>query len=58
VAALSAVACFADMPTPRLLISAPTPVTVTGWVILGAGVLAYLITRRPWERRPEAATER
>jgi hypothetical protein len=60
VAALSAAACFADMPSPRLLISAPAAVVVTGWVILGAGVLAYLASRRPWSRRPgtEGATDR
>jgi len=58
VAGLSAVACFADMPSPRLLISAPAADVVTGWAILGAGVLAYLASRRPWSRQPhpEGAT--
>jgi hypothetical protein len=41
-AALSAIACFATMPTPRLLIEAPTPDLVIGWLTLGALVLAYL----------------
>ena len=39
VAALSAVACFATVPTPRLLISAPAPDLVVGWLLLGALVL-------------------
>jgi hypothetical protein len=48
VAALSAVACYADMPSPRLLISASTPDVVIGWLVLGALVLAYAaITRAP-----------
>jgi alpha-1,6-mannosyltransferase len=51
VAALSAVACFADMPSPRLLISAPTSDVVISWVVLGAMVLAYVASRRPWSRR-------
>ena len=41
VAALSAIACFADMPTPRLLVEAPVPDLVIGWLGLGAPVLAY-----------------
>ncbi|MGH3418354.1 MAG: polyprenol phosphomannose-dependent alpha 1,6 mannosyltransferase MptB [Streptosporangiaceae bacterium] len=45
VAALSAVACFADMPSPRLLISAPTSDVVIGWLVLGALVLAYVAIR-------------
>ncbi len=45
VAALSAVACFADMPSPRLLISAPTSDVVVGWLVLGALVLAYVAIR-------------
>src|ERR1019366_2843629 len=45
VAALSAVACFADMPSPRLLISAPTSDVVIGWLVLGALVLAYIAIR-------------
>ena len=49
VAALSAVACFADMPSPRLLTSAPAPDLVIGWGGLAALVLAYVISRR---RRP------
>ena len=43
VAALSAVACFATMPTPRLLVSAPAPVLITGWLLLGALVSAYVV---------------
>ncbi len=46
VAALSGVACFADMPTPRLLISAPTSDVVVGWVALSVLVLAYVAGRR------------
>jgi alpha-1,6-mannosyltransferase len=64
VAALSAAACFADMPSPRLLISAPAPDVATGWGVLGALLLAYLASRRPWSRRlgtprpqPELATD-
>jgi hypothetical protein len=50
VAVLSAAACFADMPSPRLLISAPAPDVVIGWAVLGALVLAYVASRRPWPR--------
>jgi hypothetical protein len=55
VAALSAVACYADMPSPRLLISAPTSEVVIGWLVLGALVLAYVAigrARRPVTSRP------
>jgi hypothetical protein len=41
VVVLSAAACFADVPSPRLLISAPASDTVTGWAVLAALVLAY-----------------
>ena len=51
VAALSAVACFADVPSPRLLISAPASDVVIGWGVLGALLLAYVASRRPWSRR-------
>jgi hypothetical protein len=44
VAALSAIACFATMPTPRLLTSAPKPALVTGWLLLGALVIAYVVS--------------
>jgi hypothetical protein len=47
VVALSAVACFADMPSPRLLISAPAADVVIGWVVLASLVLAYVASRRP-----------
>ncbi len=50
VAALSALACVADMPSPRLLISAPALVVVLGWGVLGALVFAYVAMRRPWSR--------
>jgi hypothetical protein len=43
VAALSAIACFATMPTPRLLTSAPAPALVIGWLLLGAPATAYLV---------------
>jgi hypothetical protein len=42
-AALSAIACFATMPTPRLLISAPAPALISGWLLLGALVIAYVV---------------
>ena len=42
VAALSAIACFATMPTPSLLTAAPTPALATGWLLLGALVIAYI----------------
>jgi hypothetical protein len=45
VAILSAIACFATMPTPRLLVSAPVPELVIGWLLLGALVLAYMVIR-------------
>lgn len=45
VAALSAIACFATMPTPRLLISAPAPDLAIGWMLLGALVIAYVVSR-------------
>jgi hypothetical protein len=45
VAALSAVACFADMPSPRMLISAPASDVVIGWVVLSVLVLAYAASR-------------
>jgi alpha-1,6-mannosyltransferase len=51
VTALSAAACFADMPSPRLLISAPVADVATGWGVLGTAVLAYVASRRPWSRR-------
>jgi hypothetical protein len=51
VVALSCVACFACMPSPRLLISAPTSDVVIGWVVLGVLVLVYVAGRRPWSRR-------
>jgi len=41
---LSAIACFATMPTPRLLTSAPAPALITGWVPLGALVIAYAVS--------------
>jgi hypothetical protein len=44
IAVLSAIACFATMPTPRLLTSAPTPALITGWLLLGALAFAYAIT--------------
>jgi alpha-1,6-mannosyltransferase len=44
VAALSAIACFATMPTPRLLTSAPAPALAIGWTLLGALVAAYVVT--------------
>jgi len=44
VAALSTIACFATMPTPRLLVSAPAPALVTGWLLLAALVIAYAVT--------------
>ncbi len=43
VAALSAVACFATVPTPRLLISAPASDLIIGWLLLAALVLAYVV---------------
>jgi hypothetical protein len=43
VAALSAIACFATMPTPRLLTSAPAPALITGWLVLGTLVIAYVV---------------
>ncbi len=51
VAALSAAACFADMPSPRLLTSAPAPDLAVGWGLLGALLLAYVASTRPWSRR-------
>lgn len=51
VAALSAAACFATMPSPRLLTSAAAPDLAIGWGVLGALVLAYVASRRPWSRR-------
>ncbi len=48
---LSAVACFATVPSPRLLSSAPASDVVTGWGLLAALVLAYVAIRRPWPRR-------
>ena len=51
VVVLSAVACFADMPSPRLLISAPVPDLVTGWVVLGALVAAYVAGKATSRRR-------
>ena len=56
VAALSAAACFADVPSPRLLISAPTSEVVTGWLVLGALVLAYVAFRRPRPHRSLRST--
>ncbi len=44
VVALSAIACFATMPTPRLLTSAPAPDLVIGWLVLGALVITYAVT--------------
>jgi len=41
---LSAIACFATMPTPRLLTSASAPALITGWVPLGALVIAYAVS--------------
>jgi alpha-1,6-mannosyltransferase len=55
VAALSAVACFADMPSPRLLISAPASDVIIGWLVLGALVLAYVAIRSEAYRRQRTA---
>jgi hypothetical protein len=53
VVALSAIACFATMPAPRLLTSAPAPDLAIGWLLLGALVLAYGITVVTRSRKPE-----
>jgi hypothetical protein len=59
VLALSAVACFADVPAAHLL-AGPDPVaTGVGWFVLAAGVTAYGVTRllpslpsAPFRRQP------
>ena len=56
VVAFSMVACFADMPSPRLLISAPASDVVAGWAVLGALVLAYAAARR-FDTGPHASYE-
>ena len=56
VAALSAIACFATMPTPRLLISAPAPDLVVGWLLLGALVIAYVVIANRVGKRGGAST--
>lgn len=50
VAALSVAGCLADMPSPRLLVSAPAPDVVTGWAVLGALTLAYVVSKAPSRR--------
>jgi hypothetical protein len=44
---LSAVACFADVPIPHLLIAAPTPVVVVCWMLLAAVIATFIAVRRP-----------
>ena len=52
---LSAIACFATMPSPRLLFSAPGPDLIIGWLLLAALVLAYVvIAYRASKRAPVA----
>ena len=58
VAALSAIACFATMPTPRLLISAPAPDLVAGWLLLGALVIAYVVIAYAVSRSRRTSTPR
>ncbi len=53
---LSAIACFATMPTPRLLTSAPAPALITGWVLLGALVIAYAVSAYRVSRSRKTST--
>ncbi len=44
--ALSAVACFADMPSPHLLVDGPAALVVVSWAVLVGLVALYVATRR------------
>ncbi len=45
---LSAIACFADVQAPHLLVSATPAVVAPGWAALVGAVAWYLWRRRPW----------
>jgi hypothetical protein len=57
VVALTTIACFATMPTPRLLTSAPTLDLVIGWLALGAAVIAYVAYAATRPRRNEPVAQ-
>jgi len=48
---LSTIACFADVPSPHLLIAAPTGLVVVCWAVLVGLVGLYVVNRQPLHLR-------